>query len=191
MLYRAGENSSRSCDELTGRTAVDNESSAEIATRLATEGMKLDDRAESRSLVYRRWLFRCIRFSLVVGVLAAALNAWMVFATFTKDRDRAAELQRGYECASKKPDQLLKERSDGFGNINIRELLCSDRDFIVSMPELVAVRSGQLEFKPTSSPTNPLRMMMMGIIAMLATMLVTGGLLVISVTVNWVWGTRA
>lgn len=137
---------------------------------------------------YRTWFLRGLRLAVLVGVAAAGWHAWGVYSRYLDDLTRTAEMQLGYECAARESDEFLRARTNEFGNINIKDICFTGRDFWVSPREISDVRSGSMKFEPSFRPFDLPNSLVVGTLWGLATVLATLACLGTIRLTRWVWG---
>jgi hypothetical protein len=144
------------------------------------------------TLVFRLWLGRGFRLSLVVGIVAAAWQSWTVFYHYDEERQGWVETRLLYECASRLKDDDLKRRVTEFGTVNVKGLCAFDgENHWVSLSEVTDVRNGVMKFETISEPFNKVRTISAGIFGFLGTMFATLAILSGIRLVQWVWGRAA
>lgn len=134
------------------------------------------------------WITRGLRLSLVAGIGSAAWHSWTVFSRYDDDRRNWAQEQLTYECAARFSDGELNKHMNEMGNINVKGLCLTDRDFWVAPYEIVDVRKGTMKFETSWEPFDGLGTLFAAIFGAVSTILVTVAILCAISLVRWVWG---
>ncbi|WP_192384064.1 hypothetical protein [Mesorhizobium silamurunense] len=124
----------------------------------------------------------------IVGVIAAGWHSWIVLQQWQADRQAQYVEQFNYECAARLPVADLRARMNEFGNINIKDLCLTGRDFFVSEPELERVRAGTMKFETTYHPFDVQGALIIGGFWAVLTALAALALLGVTFLGQWVWG---
>jgi hypothetical protein len=140
-----------------------------------------------RGIIKSSWFWRGLRLSPVVGLAAAFWHGWGVFDDYKRSVSETFDQEITYRCASRIAPELLQDRSNEVGNINVKGI-CIDRDFWVSPAELDQVRSGEMKFETWRKPFDWPGMAVIGIFWMIATILITCSALIVAGIARWIWG---
>lgn len=141
--------------------------------------------------LYQKWFLRGLRFAPVVGLVAAGWHSRDVLNRYQTDATSQLSMGLTYECAARQSDEQLAARQNPLGNINVRDLCLTGRDFYVSWPEMQAMRAGTLKFETTFRPFDWQGSAVIGIAWSLLAVIVTLGVLFAIAIARWVWGTTA
>jgi hypothetical protein len=134
------------------------------------------------------WFARGLRLSVLVGLAAAGWHAWTVWQRYNDDVDFWIREKLTYECAARLTEEQLRPYMNEFGNVNVKALCFTDRDFFVAPYELEAVRAGTMKFETSWRPTDWPGAAITGIIWAVGTILATVAALSAVAAVKWVWG---
>lgn len=137
---------------------------------------------------YRLWFRRGLRVALVIGVIAAGWHSWTVLDRYLDDQNALAKSELTYRCAARLSEDVLASRMNEFGNINVRDVCFTDRDFYVAKYELEAVRAGTMKFETAWKPVDWQGALIVGAIWAMSAVLLTLGLLGAIFVGRWVWG---
>lgn len=141
--------------------------------------------------LYRKWFLRGLRLALVAGLMGAGWHSWDVLDRYSADAATQSSMKLAYECAARQSDEQLASRQNPVGNINVRDLCLTGRDFYVSWPEMQAMRAGTMKFETTLRPFDWQGSAIIGIAWTLIMALMSLGVLFAITVARWVWGTTA
>lgn len=136
----------------------------------------------------RKWFFRGLRFSLLVGVAMSGLKVWQDYSRYQVDVKSSQEIERGYQCAAGLKDLTLLAAENSCGAIDVSRFGCADRVFFVRMDEIKEVRSGTMTFVVYSKPFNTDAAIISFLAGILITVIATGMALGAINLARWVWG---
>ncbi|BCG73414.1 hypothetical protein MesoLj113a_45720 [Mesorhizobium sp. 113-1-2] len=140
---------------------------------------------------YRVWFWRGVRIAPVVGVIAAGWYSWTVMDRFQKERVDNVKLSVTYDCVANLSPEVIKQYTNPYGNINVKDLCLTGTDFFVSPDEVARARAGTLKLGTYWEPFDGQGTVITGTIWAVLTILATSVLLGITFVGRWVWGRSA
>lgn len=137
------------------------------------------------------WLGRGARLSLLVGLLAAAWDAWGWFDLYQQEQKRWFKTELMYKCAAALSPEILAPHITEFGTINVRSFCFTDDDAFVSLKELDEVRAGTMKFETSWKPFYWQNTAVVGLLWAFGTLFATLLALTAIAATRWVWGKSA